>query len=301
MSKQKQLKLVMQNPPLTRAASSVAKLTTSSGDEILPDANQPSAADPVTKYELESLLNKLRDSFKEDMATLVNESTQSLKQSVSQLGQQVASFNTRLTQTEVTVGENFKHITEIEVEVKTLKTETQILHDRVEELENRSRRSNLRIINIPEGSEKDQDPIKFMANLIMKLVGPDVFSNPPEIERAHRTPGFRAADTGGSTKPRVFIVKFLRYQDKETLRRWATQHPLEYSGSTLRVYPDISAALAKRRGAFKEVKNKLYRNGIKFRLLHPARLQVWSGNKNHYFDSPEEAQVFADRNSSSRE
>ena len=95
-------------------------------------------------------------------------------------------------------------------------------------------------------SERDQDPTKFASDLLMAVTGPGVFSSPPEIERAHRSLGPRPGDTGAG-KPRPFIVKFLRFQEKEKVLRWARQHKLDYRGSELRVYPDISAAWAKKR------------------------------------------------------
>ncbi len=225
------------------------------------------------------------------MANLIQQSTESLKQSVDSLGQQVTSFNNRLTQTEVLVGENFEEITEMEAAVKTLQSQATVLLERVDDLKNRSRRSNLQIINVPEGSEKDQDPTKFVSNLLMAVTGTGVFSSPPEIERAHRSLGPRPGDAGAG-KPRAFIVKFLCFQEKEKVLRWARQHKMDYRGSELRVYPDISAALAKKRAAFNAIKNSLYLKGIKFRLLHPARLQVSFRNENLYFDSSQKAQDF---------
>ncbi|KAG7472971.1 hypothetical protein JOB18_014765 [Solea senegalensis] len=242
-------------------------------------------SDPVPLMDLEALFCKQRDSFKANMAILIQQSTESLMQSVDSLGQQVTSFNHRLTNTEVVVSENFVKITEMEAVVKTLQSQATVLLEHVNDLENRSRRSNLQIINIPERSEKDQDPTKFVSNLLMEVTGPDVFNNPPEIERAHRSLGPRPGDAGAG-KPRALIVKFLRFQEKETVLRWARQHKMDYRGSELRVYPDISAALAKNRAAFNAIKHSLYLKGIKFRLLQPACLQVSFHNENLYFDSP---------------
>lgn len=144
-------------------------------------------SDPVTKSDIEDLLNKQHDSFKADIVILIQQSTESLKQSVDLLGQQVTAFNSRLTKTEVLVGENFDKLTEMDAAVKSLQSQATALLERVDDLENRSRRSNLRIVNIPEGSERDQDPTKFASDLLMAVTGPDVFSRPPEIERAHRS------------------------------------------------------------------------------------------------------------------
>lgn len=53
------------------------------------------------------------------MAILIQQSTESLKQFVNSLGQQVKSFNNRLTNTEVLAGESFEKLTEMEAVVKS--------------------------------------------------------------------------------------------------------------------------------------------------------------------------------------
>ncbi|KAJ3614956.1 hypothetical protein NHX12_018525 [Muraenolepis orangiensis] len=181
----------------------------------------------------------------------------------------MSSFNSHLIHTEILREENVGKVTEIETAVETLRTQYTTLQNKVDDLEKRLRCLNLRIINIPEGSEKDRDPTKFVSDLLMKVIGADVLGSSPEIERAHRSLGPRPGDTDAA-KPRAFIVKFLRFQEKEKVLRWARQHKLHYQDSELRIYQDISADLAKRRAAFNGVKNSLYLKGICFRLIHPA-------------------------------
>ncbi|KAJ4941434.1 hypothetical protein JOQ06_011313 [Pogonophryne albipinna] len=67
---------------------------------------------------------------------------------------------------------------------------------------------------------------------------------------------------------------------------------MDYGGTELRVYPDISTVLAKKRAAFNPIKNSLYQKGQQFRLLHPARLHVSFRNDDYYFDCPQKAQDF---------
>lgn len=248
----------------------------------------------ITKSDLETLLNDQRENFKTDVATLIKELTESLKSSVESLGQQVSSFNGRLTQTEALAGENFEKIAEMEAVIKTLQQQSTRLQDKVDDLENRSRRSNLRIINVPEGCEKGQDPAKFVSELLMEVTGADVFSSPPEIERAH--PVLRRSEASDRTeKPRAFIVKFLRFQEKEKLLQWARKSQITYRESKLRIYPDMSAELAKRRASFNGIKTSLYRKGVKFQLRHPARLHVLFQDQDYYFDTPQEAKDFYDQ------
>ncbi|KAJ4927557.1 hypothetical protein JOQ06_015282 [Pogonophryne albipinna] len=154
-------------------------------------------------------------------------------------------------------------------------------------MENRSRRVNLRIINIPEGSEKGQDPTEFISDLLMGSLGPDVLSKPPELERAHRS---LAPRPGG--RPRPFVICFHRFQEREKVLRWTRQHELKYRDTSLRVYPDVSAITAKKRAAFNKIKQALYQKGMKFRLLFPARLQVSFEDGTFTFETPEDAHAF---------
>lgn len=146
---------------------------------------------------------------------------------------------------------------------------------------------------MPEGSEKGQDLAKFVSDLLMTVTGSEVFSSPPEIERAHRT--LRRPGDTNTEKPRAFIVKFLRFQEKEKVLRWARKHQMTYDGAKLTIYPDITAELARQRASFKGIKSALYERRIKFRLLHPACLLVSFQDKDYYFDSPQKAQDFYDQ------
>lgn len=60
-------------------------------------------------------------------------------------------------------------------------------HLMVDDLENRSRSSNLRVVSVPESVE-GSDTIGIMAGLIPKVSGPAYFPNPSAIEIAHHTP-----------------------------------------------------------------------------------------------------------------
>ena len=91
-----------------------------------------------------------------------------------------------------------------------------------------------------------------------------------EIERAHRIE--RKRDDG---KPRPIVVKFLRYQDKEYVRKSAyllkgtrigiaEQFPKEIAETRKRLYPIMKKAKQDGNTA-KLVKDKLYINGQRYR------------------------------------
>ena len=62
-----------------------------------------------------------------------------------------------------------------------------------------------------------------------------------------------------------------------------------------RIYQDFSVSLSRRRAEFNDIKQALYKKGIKFQLLYPACLRVSFGGNTFKFDTPDEAKAFYDR------
>ncbi|KAL1258001.1 hypothetical protein QQF64_011245 [Cirrhinus molitorella] len=163
-------------------------------------------------------------------------------------------------------------------------------HMSVVDLQDRSRRSNLRLIGLPEGSEKD-DPVGFLKRLLLTWL-PSLAGKEIEVERVHR---MYTRISSGRTKPRVFLFKLLRYTDRELILRAARLHaPVKTSdGATLSFFPDFSPVTAKRSGAFASVRKEMREVGIQNFLLYPATLKVvLNQGEPKMLYSPEEARVF---------
>ncbi|CAM4297548.1 unnamed protein product [Leuciscus chuanchicus] len=212
----------------------------------------------------------------------------SMTQLIAELAKQQEVLKSRLTSTETIAGENFERLVTAESTISSLKAQNTLLLERLDDPENRSRRSNLRILNVSEGSEDGKDPTVFVSELLAEAMA-DVFTSPPPLDRAHHSLGLKPI----VGKP----ARFHRYSDRELAFRWARQHEVKFKGNTLRVYPDLSAALAKKRATFNPVKQDLYQQGIRFRLLYPARLKVmFKGDTcNLIFETPDEANYFYEK------
>ncbi len=239
-----------------------------------------SASDGVSVSQLVTELDKQRASLKEDISVLIQESVATLQSSVNTLTETVNSFQARLNATESLAGDNFAALHTADRKIKLQEEQNKTLLDRVDDLENRSRRANLRLLNVPEDSEKGQPVVQFVSEMLMEVMGKDVFDKPPELERAHRTLGQKPRD---GQPPCPFVVCFHRFQEKEKALRWARTHDIEFKGVKLRMYPHMSATLAKQRASFKNIKQLLYEKGIWFQLLYPARLRVQLENQTYNF------------------
>ena len=277
------------------AASAAPAYVNSDGANANADVSlrvRGDATDTISMPQLVAELVKQRAGLKNDVSGLIQESLKPLQTAMDALRDTVGSFQARLAATESIAGENFERLTTAEATIQSLQTQNQTLWDRVNEMENRSRRSNLRIVNIPEGSENGKDLVKFISELLAVGMGPDVFTSPPELERAHRSLGPKPKE-GKPARP--FVVCFLCYQQREAALQWARNHVVNYQGTTLRFYPDLSPALARKQAAYNDVKRALFQKAVRFRMMYPARLVVTFEAQTFTFESPEDAQEFYNR------
>ena len=131
------------------------------------------------------------------------------------------------------------------------------LKDKTDDLENRSRRSNIRILNLPEQAE-GQDTVGFLEKFIPHILGNDNFTSPVTLERAHRI-GKK------SDRPRPLIAKFLNFRDKEKVLRLArSKGEMTYENKKISFYPDYSADLQRRRDEFLDVKRMLREKEVEY-------------------------------------
>lgn len=105
-------------------------------------------------------------------------------------------------------------ISVLEKEFSSLKSENATLKLKMEDLECRSRRNNIKIIGIPE-QEEGNKPTDFIQALIPKLLGEDNFKSSVIIDRAHRT--LRPPLPAGA-KPQAIIARVHLYWEKEQMR-----------------------------------------------------------------------------------
>ena len=207
MSMSKHAKSVKVQIPATRAPGKLASFAASNppstaGAPVTPE--KPVAA-VVAMDQLSTEFAKQRTSLREDVSILIQDAIRPIQASLNSLQTTVTSFQSRITSVEAVAGDNFERLTAEESTIRILQSQTQSLLDRCDDLEIRLRRSNLRILNIPKGSGDGKDPLKFMSDVLMEAMGPDVFSTPPELERAHHTPTSRAGQRSSLLYMYVYV------------------------------------------------------------------------------------------------
>lgn len=202
-----------------------------------------------------------------------------------------------------TLESHSKLITEAEQRVSSVEDTLSVLQEKVtkiekknkeleaslDEMENRSRRDNIRILNLKEVTEGNQ-PLQFLESWLPAALcldgGPGITSR-IKIDRAHRGLGPRGS------RPRPVIIKLHNPRDKLKILTALRKKPaLEHNGQRIYIQQDISAAVRERRRAFNRVCQALISKGIRFNMRYPATLVVYHNESDHKFETKGAAEDF---------
>ena len=173
----------------------------------------------------------------------------------------------------------------------------QHLHERMEDLENRSRRNNLRIIGLPE-TYKPGSLLDICSTALPESLG---LGRKCVVERAHRI----GAVSEDRARPRPVIARYLNYADRmDVLQSFRKARAAELDGHKLLIFADYSVEVSRKRKEFQPMCAELYKRGIRFTLAYPAILRLQTPNGDQLtLQSPDKARAYlqslnADRTSS---
>lgn len=180
-------------------------------------------------------------------------------------------------------------IDSLESALKKMEGVNTALQQKIEDLEGRSRRNNIRIIGVPEGAEGTR-PTDFVAELLPKLLGEENFNLPLVVDRAHRSLQPRPAD---GARPRPIIARIHLFQVKEKIMQLRRLHgPLQFRSNKVWIFPDYTSSVMERRKQFVEVLRELRNLKIKHSLRYPARLHIELNGQSHTFTASADAKAF---------
>lgn len=259
-----------------------SKQTRITEDPISEMADQQPSQHPeeatVTLQDLAKMLNdghrKLGDKLDEVVTSMAR-----MQEKLEKTADRVTEVEHRMSQVEDDCSGHKRIIRDLQREVTQLQNDT-------DELENRARRNNIRVLGIPEKSEsgKVED---FMLQLIRQVLPSDTISQGAIIDAAHRIPG-REPIAGAF--PRAMIVRMLHRQDRDNILQAARKAgTVKYGSATISFYPDFSRKVQKKRKSFDGVKAELRKLQIPYALVGKATLRVEVKGKRFYFEEPKEA------------
>ena len=258
------------------------------------------ASDQHPNSELPEDLQKLRTTLvtdlKSTLSVLIKEALDTalapISSALDNVKQTTDSHSQRIQSLEDHLSEYSDRIVALERTVSDLQGDNKKLLAKASDLEDRSRKCNLKVVGICETLEGD-DPVGFMSAFFKEVLGDDFFPTPPVLDRAHRL-GTIAKPTleQPHPRPRVFIVCFHYYHDKDRVARRRGDQ-LYFRGEKVFIFQDHSASTAKKRAAFNDIKDKLHKKKITYGIQMPAvRFWILHDGKREYFDSSDKADAF---------
>lgn len=188
---------------------------------------------PLTMAKISLLLDDHRAAIAADFKSSFESLTSKLDglhSTVEGHGQRVSSLEDNATE----VDQRLQHL---ESSCSALQRDNESLKVKVADLEGRSRRQTIRIIGLPEQIEGSR-PSAFFSQLLVDVLGTEILTSPPELDRAHRSLAPKPASGG---KPRPVILRFHRFQVKDLVIREARKRgDLIYKDHKIRFYDDYS-------------------------------------------------------------
>lgn len=187
----------------------------------------PTTGQTITDVTMKDMLLTLRGALQKDMATFMRVT----KREIADLGDRVDEAEQRLDDFSGAHNELVDAHVDLEDELKMLKL-------KVADIEDRSRRNNVKFRGIPE-NVKPADLTEFLQQLMQKTL-PDLTANDVIIDRAHRLP--KPAHIPENV-PRDVIARIHFYHIKDRLMRFSRQNaalPDPYAGISL--FTDLSQA-----------------------------------------------------------
>lgn len=225
----------------------------------------------------------------EAMAPIMKAHAASLQKAVSDLKGELTHLAQAVSTNEGRLGELFQDTTELKQKYESLQKSYFQLNNKVDDLENRSRRCNLRVLGIPE-SVKGPELFTFLQSTLPELLHIKELCANMVVERAHRLGPLRSTQEG---RPRVVIFKSLSFVHKEAI--WAASRKckdIRWNGARLLIFQDYSSEVTRARKEFAVICSRLIAEGRKFALLYPARLRLFLGSGFKDFNVVADAEGF---------
>lgn len=265
-------------------------------------ANSKQASMTDAKTELltsmrEDISALLRSELKDVLASefeAVKSEIQSVKtevvNSISLLRSDLDSVKTTVADMEHSLTTCSDDVACLQTTVNKLQAEVSDLQNKCLDMEGRMRRSNIRILNVPEGAGSGSPP--FVTKLLKEVFGMD---KDVMVDRSHRTPQLEKA----KGKPRAIIAKLHYHQDCVEILRRARQAggALKYGELSISIFPDYPPAVARARSAFNEVKQLLKdRSDVRYGVIHLVKFRIThNGNRKDFLD-PKQALLYVQSN-----
>ncbi|XP_077018145.1 uncharacterized protein C6orf141 homolog isoform X1 [Tamandua tetradactyla] len=224
-------------------------------------------------------INKLREDMKKTWAEQ-KEEIENLKKQITELmgvkdkeekmEKTMDTYNGRSKETEATISELEDGTSEFQKETETIGKRMGKLEQGIRELNDNMKRTNIRVVGVPEGEEKGKGGEKLMEEIITENFPTLMKDLNLQIQEVQRTP--KRIDPNRRS-PRHLLVRMSEVKEKERILKAAREkQSVTYKGNPIRLCVDFSAETMEARRQWDDIFKLLKEKNFQPRLLYPAKL-----------------------------
>ena len=264
---------------------------------LAPEANQHTMASLQASLDgISKQLTALREEMKRDlrvfkeeitaqMETKFTEFSEDINHKLTKVDTEIKEQNTKMDCALERTEEVEKWSTEVNRTLQELLEERTIMMEKLDSLENYSRRNNLRIYSLPEDVESESDSmIQFIDGWLRQELDIDTELS---IQRAHRA---LAPKRKPDEPPRSIVLNFQRFDVKEMLLKKAWGKKIVKFGEKRIFFDhDYSDMVLKQRKSYATIKSILKAKDIRFNTPYNKIHIKWDTGKVIYHSAAEAA------------
>ncbi|KAJ1164817.1 hypothetical protein NDU88_005251 [Pleurodeles waltl] len=163
------------------------------------------------------------------------------------------------------------------------------LRSKLIDLEDRSRRNNVRLLGFPEGIE-GADLFSYLRETLPKLT--EITFDPPCGISKGTQAGPQAGPQETGTPPSYHSLLAATHVGSQTATGSQNARPIQIGHLEIRISADFSKETAERRKAFLSLRSRLCQLNVKFGPFEPARMWITKNGESQNFYDPEICKCF---------
>lgn len=246
---------------------------------------------PSSPKDLNESLEKLLVEVSKMSSTLSTVATDvsTIKQTTAELKTTVTAIQERLEEAEERIAHLEDSSERLVNDSSTRNKQVDVLWNRVQTLENQSRRNNVRLVGLKETYGTNGTLSTCIQRILKEGLELDT-GGEFEIERVHRQP---TPMLNSDQPPRPVLIRFLRQSARDKVINVVKgKRGIVWEDCRLLLFPDMSKELSALRKTFTPAKRRLQELDVSYSLTFPATLRFkWNG-KNESFTNAEAADRF---------
>ena len=226
---------------------------------------------------MEAKIEKMQEMFNKDLEELKNKHLEELKNkqtemnnTITEMKNTLEAVSSRITEAEERISDLEDRMVEFTAAEQNKEKRMNRNEDSLRDLWDNIKWTNICILGVPEGEEREKGPEKIYEEIIVENfpnMGKEIDT---QVQKARRVSG--RINLRRNT-PRHIVIKLTKIKDKEKLFK-ATREKwqITYKGTPIRLTADFSAETLQARREWHDIFKVMKGKNLQPRLLYPARI-----------------------------